>query len=625
MPQLPWTRRSRSTLPQRAVAQAATHANDADRRAEVTLAPFPRDASVEGLPTYVMPTVVRPKRRRGGPLGWMRTLRGRLVLSYMGLLIVLLLALGVVLNSLITRTLYAQELERVASDASSALVVNQRDFDLAVRGHLPNCDDAQSYQQAFSNTVAAHMIALHAGIQSVTLLDTSGNVLAPQDAVTHFSAAGTLAQDAHLAALQTRILRAGPRLALPGGPTIAPVAYDTTNAAGERVGVVLLVERYRTVSICLRSNYGTVGLVRVVTTFPRVAQISSALKALLILSIAAVIVVGTLIGGPLTAQALRPLTRMTQVARRIASGDLSQRVRLPHSGDEIGQLADTFDEMVARIELAFAAQQASEERMRQFIADASHELRTPLTSIRGYTDVLLRGAKDDPATAQQVLLATQREAERMSRLVTDLLTLARLDAGRPADLRPLDIIALAGEAVDQARLLAGEREVALRSDGAGRLLVSGDADRLKQVLLILLDNALKYGRATSDGWVRVQVGRTERSAYVTVSDNGEGIRPDDVPHIFDRFYRAQRAAQRRLTDPQSTSSSPVYLPADAPERPLMGAPSGPRRTPQREGTGLGLSIAQAIARAHNGSLTVQSDLGFGTTFTLELPLPQPRA
>ena len=247
---------------------------------------------------------------------------------------------------------------------------------------------------------------------------------------------------------------------------------------------------------------------------------------------------------------------MTATAQRIARGDLSQRVRLPHGGDEIGDLAETFDEMIDRIESAFGAQAASEERMRQFVADASHELRTPLTSIRGFVDVLLRGAKDDPATAEEVLQATRREAERMSRLVNDLLTLARLDVGRPLELQQVDLLGLAGEAVDQARILAGEREVTLRSDGAGRLLVNADADRLKQVLLVLLDNALKYGRQDATGWVRLQVGRTARGAFVSVADNGEGIPAEDLPHIFDRFYRAQRAALRRQSAGPVTTPSP---------------------------------------------------------------------
>lgn len=583
-----------------------------------------RDVAIERMPTVVLPTS-HPVQRRGILPRWMHTLRWRLTLTYAALLIVLLLGLGVVLNLTISRTLYGGELDRISIEAQAAIATRQHEFDLDVRGRLSDCSDAMSYQQAFQDVIAQPLIISHAGVQAVYLLDTSGNVLAPetdpaQSALPYIDAG-------HVATLRQRIFG---RALHAANLKAQPVSYITTSA-GQRTGVVLLPERFQTASQCVDANNTAIGVIAVITTFPRVRLALGTLNLVLLLSIAAVIVAGVIIGGPLTAQALRPLTRMTQVAKRIASGDLSQRVRLPHGGDEIGQLADTFDEMVARIEYAFAVQQASEEHMRQFIADASHELRTPLTSIRGYTDVLLRGAKDDPATAEQVLLATRREAERMSRLVTDLLTLARLDTGRPLELHPLDLIALTGEAVDQARILAGEREVALRTDGAGKLIVPVDADRLKQVLLILLDNALKYGRQAPDGWVRVQVSRTSRSTCIRIIDNGPGIAPNDLPHIFDRFYRAERAAHRRVTGTHTAaraSADPHHDASPTAIAPLGNMPQSPPseppiRTSQHDGSGLGLSIAQAIVSAHHGALTVQSNPGAGATFTLELPLPQP--
>jgi two-component system OmpR family sensor kinase len=272
--------------------------------------------------------------------------------------------------------------------------------------------------------------------------------------------------------------------------------------------------------------------------------------------------------------------------------------------------------MISRIERAFSAQHAQEERMRQFIADASHELRTPLTSIRGFTDVLLRGAKNDPEIVEQVLLATRHEAERMSRLVNDLLTLARLDSGRPLELQSLDLVALIGDAVDQARILAGEREVTMRNDsGSGRILVSADPDRMKQVMLVLLDNALKYGRQDVSGWVRVRVGQTQRGVFISVSDNGAGISPDDLPHIFDRFYRVQRGEiQRQITSHQVAVSGGSGWEIAEIEKQM------PPNRSKHEGSGLGLPIAQAIIGAHNGTITVESRLDVGTTFTVQLPL-----
>ncbi|HEY7849384.1 MAG TPA: HAMP domain-containing sensor histidine kinase, partial [Ktedonobacterales bacterium] len=473
-----------------------------------------------------------------------------------------------------------------------------------------NCSDAIPYEPAFQQAIADPITASHPGaIQGVYLLDGAGSVLAPLSAQAG-TAATRFLQPKRLATLASNAESTfTPTATGSGSQQLANDGYFVTNRATP-YGVELIALRYYTASHCATPRHAALGYVEIVTTFTRTRQALGAIRLSLYLIVALVVVVGLLIGAPLTSVALRPLSRVTQAARRVASGDLSQRVRLDHSDDEIGQLGATFDLMVARIEAAFGARQRSEERMRQFIADASHELRTPLTSIRGYTDVLLRGAKDDPETTERVLLATRREAERMSRLVNDLLTLARLDTGRPLETQPVDLMALAGECVDQARILAGQREVMMRTDGRGRLMVAGDPDRLKQVVLVLLDNALKYGRQTPDGWARLSVGRHDGQAIITIEDNGPGIAPDDLPRIFERFYRAERAARvRRMTG----------APASATTAAQPATPGAPRA----EGSGLGLAIAQAIARAHGGALTVQSALGSGTAFTLTLPLSPP--
>jgi two-component system, OmpR family, sensor kinase len=573
-----------------------------------------RPAQSDQMPTLVLAPTRPPSgpARSHGPFRWMRTLRWRLTLIYAGTLLLLLLALGVVLNGVIGRVLYSEDQVRLSTEARAAVELGQTNFEKLINGQGTACAGALSYQQAFQDAITTPLTTAHPAIPAAYLVDLNGAVLAPESGAVPVGDAAPYLDLRHLAQVRQKVFAARP-LSGTGPVAGASTVYDTVDANGQRIGVILIAERYHTVSHCFRPDNAATGIVEVVVTYGAVRVALASVQLLLLVALLAALIAGVLASGPLISRALRPLTRMTATARRIAEGDLSQRIRLPHGGDEIGQLADTFDEMIARIDYAFAAQHASEERMRLFIADASHELRTPLTSIRGYLDVLLRGAKDDPATADQVLQATRREAERMSRLVNDLLTLARIDAGRPLDVQPVDLVALTGEAVDQARILAGEREVTMRTDGTGHLIVSADADRLKQVLLILLDNALKYGRQDLSGWVRVQVGRSPRGAYVSVADNGGGIAPEDLPHIFDRFYRAQRAAQRRMTDAHAQARrSGVWAAAPG------NAHQASQRPLPREGSGLGLAIAQAITQAHGGVLSVQSQPGAGTTFTVEL-------
>ena len=561
-----------------------------------------------GDPTVLLsaPGAAAPRGARGAFHLWPRTLRWRLIISYALVLLVTLAGLGVALNAFTSRTLYASEFSFFQSEAVAAVGATQPRFDALTLGQAPACADAISYEEAFRQAIAQPIIASHpGGIHGVYLLDSAGNVLAPISAQLANNGAAPYLQMARLRALEVKASRifntsgAG----VSGSRQLADLGYVVTNRANP-YGVELIALRYFTGSRCATPARAALGYVEIVTTFSRTQITLASLRIVILLTLAGIFALGLLLGGSLIAAALAPLSRLTQAARRVASGDLSHRVRLSHTDDEVGQLGAMFDTMLARIEGAFATTQRSEDRMRQFIADASHELRTPLTSIRGYTDVLLRGAKDDPETTERVLLATRREAERMSRLVADLLTLARLDTSRPAERRPVDLVALAGESVDQARILAGERQVLMRTDGAGPLIAPGDPDQLKQVLLILLDNALKYGRQGPDGWVRLSVSRRSGAAILAIEDNGPGIAPEDLPHLFERFYRAERAARaRRMTGAPTPAASQS-----------SESPGG-----KAEGSGLGLAIAQAIVQAHGGTLTAQSQPGVGTLFTLTLP------
>ena len=275
-------------------------------------------------------------------------------------------------------------------------------------------------------------------------------------------------------------------------------------------------------------------------------------------------------------RALRPVVRMTQTAQTITlSQDLTRRIEMPTHQDELGRLARTFNEMLESIEAASSAQQ-------RFVSDASHELRAPLTAIQGNLELLRRHQAMPEAEREEALAEVTREANRLSRLVADLLALARADAGVPLKHRLLDLDEVMLDAYREARQLSQEQTLTL--DLFETVQVTGDEDRLKQLVLILLDNALKYTPA--NGHVTLGLQRLETGSKITVHDTGVGIPPEDLPHVFERFYRADPARGR---DPG--------------------------------GTGLGLPIAHWIVEQHGGKITLESQPGHGTIATVSLPLP----
>jgi len=287
--------------------------------------------------------------------------------------------------------------------------------------------------------------------------------------------------------------------------------------------------------------------------------------------------------------ALRPLERVIEASEEIgASSDLRRRVGPTHSGSEVGRLATSFNRMLERLEGsdktlrdAYSKIEASLRAQRRFTADASHELRTPLTSIRGYAGLLRQFAQVTPEDRVAAIAQIDREAERMSRLVEGLLTLARADGGQPLAREQVLLAPLLEDIMEQVRALdEGEHTFELRVDTP--FAVMGDADALRQLGLILLDNAVKY--TPHGGRVEVRVAVDGDQGTIAVADTGIGIGPEALPHIFERFYRAHRDRK-------------------------MGT-----------GTGLGLAIAQWIAEEHGGSIEVKSSEGRGSTFTVRLPL-----
>jgi len=278
---------------------------------------------------------------------------------------------------------------------------------------------------------------------------------------------------------------------------------------------------------------------------------------------------------------LRPLQKMGDTADASAGGDLSRRVEPAEPRTEVGRLGLALNSMLERIENAFAEKQASENRLRRFVADASHELRTPLTSIRGYAELFRRGADSRPHDLAKTMQRIEDESERMGKLVEELLTLARLDQGRALELQPVDLTKLAREAVEDFSAADGDHPADL--DAPESIMVEADEHRLRQVLANLLSNARVHTPAGTP--VHVRLGSADSRAWVEVEDEGPGLAAEDASRVFDRFFRVD-----------------------------------PSRSRDKGGAGLGLSIASAIAEAHGGSISLRSAPGAGSTFRLELPL-----
>lgn len=314
-------------------------------------------------------------------------------------------------------------------------------------------------------------------------------------------------------------------------------------------------------------------------------------QAMILLVTIALLIVGVVLVFLLTNMLLRPLRRLSDAAQAIALGDLQQRNRLAplmNSDDEVSKTAASLNEIVGQLERTEQVQRDGDARFRRLFSDASHQLRTPLTSLRGFTEVLMRSPHEDVETRQRVLRLMKIEAERMTRLVNDLLMLARLDGGDPVPTQVIDLVDIAVESVEQTKILTtDERKISLLFVTAERLNVQANPDKIKQALHILLDNALKYGRPAPEGWIHLRIDKQNGDALLEVLDNGKGIDERDLPFVFDRFYRGEHM--------------PVY-----------------NALPPPQGTGLGLSIAQAILRAHQGEITVRSEPDKETVFTLRI-------
>ncbi|HZO70775.1 MAG TPA: ATP-binding protein [Ktedonobacteraceae bacterium] len=334
-------------------------------------------------------------------------------------------------------------------------------------------------------------------------------------------------------------------------------------------------EPVRLYSTMLVENGKLMGVIQIGQSLARLHMSLESITYTLFVVIAFILTISAFVSYWLAGRAFRPIHHLAYTAREIGAKDLHQRVPVPPADDEVRALSLIFNQMIGRLERAFNQQ-------RRFVADASHELRTPVAVIRSMTEVAL-SQPTSPEGYETVLREVNAEAERLGRLINDLLALARADEGKAQlDSELVRVDLLAADAVESLEPLAQERNIELRTRILQPATIMGDAARLIQVIMSLVDNALIYTNA--GGTVTVSVETCASHVHLSVSDTGIGIAHKDIEHIFERFYRAD-----------------------------------PARSKASGGSGLGLAIVDWVVRAHQGIVSVESQPGRGSTFTVTLP------
>ncbi|MCY9079388.1 sensor histidine kinase [Bacillus inaquosorum] len=284
---------------------------------------------------------------------------------------------------------------------------------------------------------------------------------------------------------------------------------------------------------------------------------------------------------PVVRHTLKPLSQMVHMMGHINVGNLNKRLPVYRKQMEIDTLAISFNHMLERIETSFKAEKEAKERIRQFVSDASHELRTPLTSIHGFIEVLLRGAALQPEQRERALNSMYEESKRATRLIEDLLFLAKIDRVPSFEMKRGDLDSLIREMEPQLSLLAKERKLQLLLEAHAEAVFDGD--KMKQVILNLVYNAVQYTDEKT-GAITISLQKNDDGVMLMIADNGTGIAPEHLPHLFNRFYRAD-----------------------------------PSRSRKYGGSGLGLAITKSIIDSHNGTIDVKSEIGRGTVFLIRLP------
>jgi len=332
----------------------------------------------------------------------------------------------------------------------------------------------------------------------------------------------------------------------------------------------------RVITMPILRNGKLGNLIQMGTSLEAVQDTLKNLRLFLLFSVPMVLLLATFVGRFMARRALQPVSEITKIAREVsARADLSKRIPVNDSQDEIGHLANTFNDMMDRLDSSFA-------QMRQFSSDASHELRTPLTVMRGQNELILNKERT-PEDYQEVICSNLEEINYMSKILEDLFTLSKSDENQiQMDLKPVDLKAVIEEVFKHAEIIAAEKKISVHIVHVESVMIDGDAVRLRQMIWNIMQNGIKYTHP--GGKVKISLENLEDIACLTVKDTGIGISEKDLPFIFNRFFRVDKARSRQVG-----------------------------------GSGLGLSICKFIVEAHHGKIEVESELGDGSKFRICLP------
>ena len=494
------------------------------------------------------------------------SLRGRIVVWYLALLATLLFGLCVVQTVTLTGYLRSAKVQTMQQSARAGLALVGPCFIHSASTLRLNARGAAVLLG--SNDVATSVVTPGGRILAQFKPDAGamGRSLAATPAIIHSLLSSVPVSPA------ANTSRTGCRRSSIGPSTTTAASVHTGNALFVAIplGLPGRPAGYAILSRSMAAENGTLQNVRVT----------------LILGALSVLFIAALVGLPIINRALRPLHRVTATAEAIARGDLEQRAKLAPSADEVGRLGKAFDTMVDRLQAALAASTDSEERMRRFLADASHELRTPLTVLRGTSQLLLRHDQLEPEETAAALGAIQNEAERMSRLVDDLLTLSKLDAGVPLDPHPVVIGRFLQEFVERYASAWPTRRLETRTESLNGTRASVDPDALRRVLTNLVENADRYSSAGEP--ITLEGEAEANTVCIRVKDAGPGFVEEDVRHVFERFYRGNKSRARA-----------------------------------NGGSGLGLSIVHALVQQSHGEIQIDSGPDRGTAIAITLPRLSP--